>query len=127
MKFFLILFCLISISSQAAMNYGAVQSPREKQIQDIRNQEIHAVKTALALRNHENRQAELYLRLAELYLEAYQADFLLEGKLQEQALQKNSNAKFVRERTVDDIKNGIGAAEEILSLNVDSKKLDQVY
>ena len=47
--------------------------------------------------------------------------------MQEQALQKNPNAKFVRERTVDDLKNGIGAAEEILSLNVDSKKLDQVY
>src|ERR1035437_7041703 len=127
MKFLSIILCLISLSALAAMNYGAVQNPKEKQIQDIRNEEIRTVKTALSLRSHENRKAELYLRLAELYLEAYQADFLLEGKLQEQALQKNPNAKFVRERSVDDLKNGIGAAEEILSLSVDAKKLDQVY
>jgi tetratricopeptide (TPR) repeat protein len=131
MKLFTILLCLISLSAGspagAAMNYDSVQNSKEKQIQDIRNEEIKTVKRALSLRNQENRRAELYLRLAELYLEAYQADFLLEGRLQEQALQKNPNAKFIRERTVHDLKNGIGAAEEILSLNVDPKKLDQVY
>ena len=127
MKLLSILLILMTVSAQAAMNYGAVQNPKEKQIESIRNEEIRAVKTALSLRSHENRKAELYLRLAELYLESYQSDFLLEGRLQEQALQKNPNAKFVRERTVDDLKNGIGAAEEILSLNVDPKKLDQVY
>ena len=47
--------------------------------------------------------------------------------MQDQALQKNPNAKFVRERSVDDLKNGIGAGEEILTLNVDPKKMDQVY
>jgi tetratricopeptide (TPR) repeat protein len=127
MKLLSILLCLISISASAGMNYKSVQKPREQQIENIRNEEILTVKRALSLRSHENRKAELYLRLAELYLEAYRADFLLEGRLQEEALKNNPNAKFIRERTTQDLRNGIGAAEEILSLNVDSKKLDQVY
>ena len=127
MKFLSILLCLVSLSAYAAMNYSSVQDSKEKQIESIRNEEIHTVKLALSLRSHENRKAELYLRLAELYLEAYRADFLLEGRLQDQALKKNPEAKFHRERSMDDLRNGIGAGEEILSLNVDPKKLDQVY
>lgn len=107
--------------------YGSVQNSKEKQIEAIRNEEIRAVKTALSLRSPENRKAELYLRLAELYLESYRADFLLEGRVQEAALAHNPNAKLNRGRSVDDLKYGIGAAEQILSLNVDHNKLDQVY
>ena len=107
--------------------YGSVQNPKEKQIESIRLEEIRAVKTALALRSPENRKAELYMRLAELYLESYRADFLLEGRLQEKALQKNQNATLVRGRSIDDLKNGIGAAEAILTFNVESAKLDKVY
>ena len=127
MRILMVLVLICSSNAMASLSYNTVQSSRERQIQDLRNEEIRAVKTALSLRSHENRKAELYLRLAELYLEAYRADFLLEGRLQEQALQKNQNAKFIRERSMDDLKNGIGSAEEILSLNVDPAKLDQVY
>jgi tetratricopeptide (TPR) repeat protein len=107
--------------------YNSVQNPKEKQIQDIRNEEIRAVKTALSLRAPENRKAELYLRLAELYLEAYRADFLLEGRLHEKVLKVNNTAKMERGRSVDDLRFGISAAEQILSLSVDKSKLDKVY
>lgn len=108
-------------------DYESVQNPKEKQIEAIRLEEIRTVKTALSLRSAENRQAELYLRLSELYLESYRADFLLEGRLQEKNLPRNPNARLERSRSLDDLRNGIGAAEQILSLRVDRAKLDQVY
>ena len=107
--------------------YASVQSATEQKVDEIRNQEIKAVRTALGLRNPENRKAELYLRLAELYLEAYRSDFLMEGRLQERELQKNPNAKLIRGRSIDDLKYGIGAAETILGLKVEQSKLGQVY
>ena len=66
----------------------------------IRNEEVKTVRTALGLRSPENRKAELYLRLAELYLEAYRADFLLEGRIHEQIVQHQSSAKMDRARSV---------------------------
>ena len=128
------LVMLISVSSPALLHasptqsdYASVQNSKEAQIESIRNEEIRAVSTALSLRSPENRKAELYLRLSELYLEAYRADFLLEGRIQEKSLVKNPNAKLERGRSTDDLKYGIGSAEQILSLNVDHSKLDQVY
>ena len=66
-----------SAFAYSSSDYASVQNSKEKQIETIRNEEIKAVKTALSLRAPENRKAELYLRLAELYLESYRADFLL--------------------------------------------------
>ncbi len=128
----LVLFSLVQVNGEISFaistgEYTSVQNSKEKQIEAIRNEEIHAVKSALSLRSVENRKAELYLRLSELYLEAYRADFLLEGRIQEKHLEKNPNAKLERGRSIDDLKNGIGAAEQILSLNVEHSKLDQVY
>jgi tetratricopeptide (TPR) repeat protein len=131
---FLALLVLISFSHPGVAHagpskgeYASVQSSKESQIENIRNEEIRAVSTALSLRSPENRKAELYLRLSELYLEAYRADFLLEGRIQEKNLARNSNAKLNRGRSIDDLKYGIGSAEEILTLHVDHSKLDQVY
>lgn len=108
-------------------DYRGVQTEKELRIESLRNDEIHAVKMALGLRNPENRKAELYLRLAELYLEAYQADFLLEGRIHDKSLQRDPMAKFVRGRSSQDLQNGIGAAETILKLKVSPGKLDRIY
>lgn len=107
--------------------YASVQNPKERKIESLRNEEIKAIRTALGLRAPENRRAELYMRLSELYLEAYQADFLLEGRLHEKEVAQNPNAKFKRVRSTRDIQNGVSFAEQILELKVDRKKLDQVY
>jgi len=116
-----------SASAYGKADYASVQQGNEAKVESIRNQEIRAVKTALSLRSPQNRKAELYLRLAELYLEAYRSDFLLEGRLQERALKRNPNASLKRDRSIDDLKYGIGSAEQILKLNVNRSKLDQVY
>ena len=108
-------------------DYRSIQTPKELKIEQLRNEEIRAVKIALGLRNPENRKIELYLRLSELYLEAYHADFLLEGRIQEKVLEKNPGARLERGRSKEDLRNGIGAAETILKFQKDSPKLDQIY
>ncbi len=120
-------FASVSMAAPSDRDYQGVQSMKELRIEKLRNEEIKAVKMALGLRNPENRKSELYLRLAELYLEAYRADFLLEGRMHDQALKTDPAARFVRVRSREDLRNGIGAAETILKLNVNSPKLDQIY
>lgn len=130
MKFWMMLILLLAVQAQARISdeqYRSVQSPKEQQIEEIRLEEIRAVKTALSLRAPQNRKAELYLRLAELYMEAYRADFLLEGRLHEAQLPNNPKARLERGRSLDDLKYGIGSAEEILKLQVETSKLDKVY
>ncbi len=118
-------------SSQAVAysnaEYSAVQTPQELQLESIRLQEVKAIKEALGLRSPQNRQAELYYRLAELYLESYRADFLVEGRVHDQKVQANPQARFERTRSRTDLQNGIDSARRVLGLNVEFKKLDKVY
>jgi tetratricopeptide (TPR) repeat protein len=127
----LVLFFAGAGSAGAAVpgpeEYTAVQNPKERKIEAIRREEIKAIRVALGLRNPENRKAELYLRLAELYQEAYRSDFLMEGRIQERELKRDPRAKFVKGRSVEDLKYSIAAAEAILGLSISQKKLDQVY
>ncbi len=120
---------LHSVASAAVSDseYDAVLTDRERKIDAIRREEIQTVSSALRLRSPENRQAELYLRLAELYLEAYQADFLLEGRIHEARLKRQPQAKLERRRSSEDLKNGVRAAEQILKMKVDGSKLDRVH
>lgn len=125
-----LVFSLLGGASALALtdaDYLNVQDGKEGRIEALRNEEIRAVRTALGLRNPENRKAELYLRLAELHLEAYRADFLLEGRIHEKEIQKEPGRRFEKVRSRKDLQEGIGAAESILTLKVDLSKLDQVY
>jgi tetratricopeptide (TPR) repeat protein len=116
-----------AVAAHSARDYASVQTPIERKVEAIRNEEIKTIRVALGLRNPENRKAELFLRLAELYQEAYRADFLLEGRIQEKELKRDPGAKFVKSRSIESLKYSIGAAETILGLKIDPKKLDQVY
>jgi hypothetical protein len=65
----------------------SVQSEKEAQIDEIRNQEITQLRIALGRRLPTNRRADLYLRLAEIYLEAYRAEFLIEGRVHDKRIE----------------------------------------
>ncbi len=114
-------------AAPADRDYRAVQSTTELKIEQLRQEEIRAVRTALGLRNPENRKADLYLRLAELYLESYQANFQLEGRIHQKALQVDPNARLERVRSREDLRNGVSAAEALLSLRVPQEKRDRVH
>src|SRR3989338_2591478 len=63
-----------------------IQTPQEIEIQNLREKEINQNKVALSRSQADSQRIELYHRLAELYLEAYRANFLLEGRLHQKRI-----------------------------------------
>ncbi len=116
MKFLAILLCLISISAHAGQDYASVQTAKDKQLEMIRNEEIRTCWEALALRKEESQKAELYLRLAKSYKEAFEADFALEGRILEKNLKTDPTARFKRERSNQNLRKGVEVAEKMLAI-----------
>ncbi len=103
-------------------------SPDEQKIREIREQEIAQLKLTLSRRIPEERRADLYLRLAEIYIEAYRAEFLLEGRAHELRLELKQEDKFIdRSRSVPYLKAAIAACQEIVDFGVKYERMDQVY
>ncbi|MBL7714733.1 MAG: hypothetical protein JNL01_04640, partial [Bdellovibrionales bacterium] len=74
----------------SAAEIQAVESEKESQIRSLRDQEINQIRIALGRRIPNNRRADLYYRLAQLYLEAYRQEFLLEGRSHEKRRESGS-------------------------------------
>lgn len=117
--------------SHAAYSEGEirqVQTSQDAKIRELRDQEITQLRITLGRRSPANRRAELYFRLAELYLEAYRAEFILEGRVHERRLEKGISDKFIdRTNSKPYLKKGIQACEELIKLGIAYDKLDQVY
>lgn len=107
---------------------ASVRTPDENKIRELRNQELAEIKKALGRRLPTNRKADLYVRLAETYLEAYRAEFLNEGKVHETRLAAGTTDKFIdRTNSKPLLRMGIRACEEVLRLGIKHPKLDQIY
>lgn len=105
-----------------------VISADEQKIREIREQEIAQLKLTLSRRIPQERRADLYLRLAEIYIEAYRAEFLLEGRAHELRLELKQEDKFIdRSRSVPYLKAAISACQEIVDFGVKYERLDQVF
>ncbi len=111
-----------------ASEMASVRTPDENKIRELRNQELAEIKKALGRRLPTNRKADLYVRLAETYLEAYRAEFLNEGKVHETRLAAGTADKFIdRTNSKPFLRLGIRACEEVLHLGIKHPKLDQIY
>lgn len=100
----------------------------EAKVREIRDQEVTQLKIALSRRQPANRMADLYLRLAEIYLESYRAEYLLEGRAHEKRLEQRIEDKNIdHSHSRPYLVNGIKACKEILDFNIPYSKLDQVY
>src|SRR5256885_1444456 len=73
----------------------AVETDTEKQVSDLRLQEINQLRIALGRRLPTNRRADLYMRLAEIYIEGYRSTFLLEGRIHDKKLEQGIQDKFI--------------------------------
>lgn len=107
---------------------ASVMSQDEKKIQELRNQEVNQLRIALGRRLPSARRADLYLRLAELYIEAYRFEFLFEGRAHERRLESDKPDKFIdRARSRPHLQSAIRACKDIVAFNIPYSKLDQVY
>src|SRR5947209_5415098 len=91
---------LLSVPSGAwaAMTYSAselnaLRASDEVKIRDIQIQEINQLRIALGRRLPTRRRADLYYRLAEIYAEAYHAEFVLEGRVHEKHIEGGQKEK----------------------------------
>ncbi|MGK5087529.1 tetratricopeptide repeat protein [Bdellovibrionota bacterium FG-2] len=104
------------------------ETSEEAKIRELRGQEITQIRIALGRRAPENRRADLYLRLAELDLEGYRAEFLLEGRVHEKRIEKGQESPQIdRSHSRTFLAAGIRACKEILALEIAYARLDQVY
>jgi len=104
------------------------EKPDDSKVRELRDQEVTQLRIALGRRSPANRRADLYLRLAEIYLEAYRAEFMLEGRVHEKRLDQGLKDVYIdRAHSKAYLEYGIKACREILSFDIQYDKLDQVY
>jgi tetratricopeptide (TPR) repeat protein len=106
----------------------AVEKSDETQIRDLRSEEIRQLRITLGRRLPANRQADLYFRLAEIYMEAYHSEFLLEGRVHEKRLEQGTADQFIdRSSSQPFLRAGIVACKEVVGFKIRYDKLDQIY
>ncbi len=106
----------------------SIIGPEEAQIRELRLQEIQQLRLTLGRRQPENRKAELYYRLAELYQEGYHAEFLLEGRLHElKREQGRADRTILRARSRSYLLSGVKVCQELLALGIPFERSDRVY
>ena len=106
----------------------SVESSDESRLRELRAQEITQLRIALGRRLPENRRADLYLRLAEIHLESYRADYLLEGRVFDKRARAGSKESAIdHTHSRPHLVNAIKACKEILGFRIPFPKMDQVY
>lgn len=107
---------------------AAVRTPDENRIRELRTQEVIELRKTLGRRLPVNRRADLFVRLAETYLEAYRFEFLNEGRVHEKRLNEGQSEKFIdRSNSRPYLRLGIQACEEVIRTKIKHPKLDQIY
>lgn len=105
-----------------------VEKGNDSQIRALRDEEIQQLRIALGRRLPANRKADLYFRLAEIYLEAYHSTFLLEGRVHDARVEKGLDDTTVnRDHSKPYLERGIEACLEILHYGIRYDKLDRIY
>ncbi len=129
-----LLFILFSfLSCQLGWTYSqsefqAVTSAQEKQISQIRDEEIDQIKIVINRRIQENKKPDMLLRLAELYVEKYRFYFLKENEIYQKRLKGGEKPSRVdHQASYSQLKLANQTLNEILRSTVSYSKLDEVY
>ncbi len=115
-------------SAYSAKELYQWEKGNESKIRALRDEEIQEVRIALGRRLPTNRQADLYFRLAEMYLEAYHSTFLLEGRAHDARIEKGIDEVAIsRDNSRPYLHRGIEACQEILKFRIPYDKMDRIY
>jgi tetratricopeptide (TPR) repeat protein len=105
-----------------------LETSDEAKLRSLRNDEVTQLRIALGRHAPANRRADLYLRLAEIYIEAYRADYLLEGRVHERRIERGeSDPAIDHSHSKPHLKSGIEACKAIVGFNIPFSKMDEVY
>ena len=105
----------------------STETDRERQIRELRDQEVTQLRIALGRRLAANRRADLYFRLAEIYLEWYRAEFLLEGRVHDKRLADGRDDPFIeRGHSKPYLRKGIQACQEVIRLGIPFSRMDRI-
>jgi len=115
-------------STYSTSELRSVETEQEVKIRELRDAEVSELRIALGRRMGVHRLADLYFRLAELYMEAYHIGFLQEGRVHEKRIEKGITDKFI-DRTFSRpfLHSGVKACQEILGFKIQYSRMDQVY
>ncbi len=117
-----------ALAAYSETELRSLEGQEEAQIRNLREQEITQLRITLGRRLGANRRADLYFRLAELYVEGYRAAYLLEGKVHEKRLNQGKEDRFTdHSYSKPFLSKAIQACNEILKLKIPYEKMDQVY
>ncbi len=118
----------LSFAAYSESELRSLEGKEEAQIRNLREQELTQLRITLGRRLAPNRRADLYFRLAELYVEAYRAAYLLEGKVHEKHLSQGRDDRFTdHSYSKPFLTKGIQACNEIVKLKIPYERMDQVY
>ncbi|MCM0606132.1 MAG: tetratricopeptide repeat protein [Xanthomonadaceae bacterium] len=117
-----------AVTPYLSQELSSVETGNEGKIRELRNEEINQIRIALGRRAPKNRMADLYFRLAELYLEAYRADFLREGRVHDQRLKAGIKSSALdRTTSMVSLRYGVKSCQELVKLKIPFERMDHVY
>ena len=122
-----------ALREPAATGYSAeeirsVMDSTEQKVKSLRDQEIEQLRITIGRRLPKNRVADLYFRLAELYLEAYRAEFILEGRVFEKRKTDGRGDQFIqRGISKTYLQDAVNSSNQIIKLGIAYDKMDRVY
>lgn len=106
----------------------SVESADEARIRQLRDQEITQLRITLGRRLPAHRRADLYYRLAQLYLEGYHAAYVLEGRVHDQRIARGDSEPAIdHSHSRPCLTRGVSASQELINLHIPYDKLDEVY
>jgi tetratricopeptide (TPR) repeat protein len=123
----------LAATAWSAEGYGeqdlkALETIDEAKLRKLREEEVTELRITLGRRLGPDRRADLYLRLAEIYIEAYRQDYILEGRVHDKRLEAGAHEEFINHGHSNRFLNeGMTAAKNILELNIAYSKMDEVF
>lgn len=99
---------------------ASVRSPQESQLRDLRLAQVAEASPRSSHAMARDRKADFYFRLAELYVEMYQAEFLNEGKVYDRKLrgagERPASSSIAPSKKF--LKKGVQACKELVDLEI---------
>ena len=116
------------VAAYSESELRSTETSSDFKLRGLRNEEITQLRIALGRRNPTHRRADLYFRLAEIYIELYRAEYLLEGRVHDQRLEKGRIESLIDHgHSRPFLGRAVQACQDVIALNIPFDRLDHIY